>query len=129
MASFSNLRPRIPAMNALPSLSLRSVSTPAFFHWARIDWTTSENAGPKLAVLSAGNLRPQVSPMRALGEGRQRALLGIVEVQEAVEARDLHHLLDRGVCPADLEGSAVDLGQLGCDKDRAKPRATDVLQL
>jgi hypothetical protein len=62
IASFSYLRPSTLAMNALPSLSFRSVSTPAFFHCARMDWTRSENPGPQLAVLSTGIRKPAPCP-------------------------------------------------------------------
>src|SRR5215467_16368119 len=100
----------------------------------RSRWTrTSALSKGEPANLARGSTRlhrrEECDPDEALRKGGQRALLGVVEVQEACEARDLHYVLDRGVGPADLHLAAVDLDQLGRDEDGPQSCAAHVFQL
>src|SRR5215831_21024243 len=90
--------------------------------WTRTS-ALSEGEPPNLARGSTRlHRREECDPDEALRKGGQRALLSVVEVQKAGEARHLHHVLDRGVGPTDLDLTTVHLAQLGGDQDGAQSR-------
>src|SRR5262245_46946827 len=87
--------------------------------------TLEESRAGSGMILRNPAMTPRVAPSR---EGRERVLLGGVQMKQAAHPRDFHHLLDRGIGVADLDSAAVHLHQLGRHEDRPETRAADVLE-